>query len=140
MRHAGSAAARGWAEASRRGSLPGGDVGDAALLFLAGLLLAVPGLLTDVVALVLLVPPTRRLVRSITGRTVGRRIRARGYSVTTATVDGMTVTRLHEGDVIAGRVVDSRDRRSGRRRGRPAGPGTTNARDDQGPPRALPQG
>lgn len=114
MGRAGRRAADGLSSAARTGSLPGGDVGDSALLFLAGALVAVPGLVTDVVGLALLVPPVRRAVRRAAGATLGRRIRARGYSVTTATVDGVTVTRLHEGDVIAGEVVDRHDADPGR--------------------------
>jgi UPF0716 protein FxsA len=109
MSRAGRRAADGLSTAARTGSLPGGDVGDSALLFLAGLLLAVPGFVTDVLGLALLLPPLRRVVRRAAGATLGRRIRAGGYSMTTATVDGVTVTRLHEGDVIAGEVVERHD-------------------------------
>ncbi len=134
MSRAGRRAADGLSSAARTGSLPGGEVGDSALLFLSGALIAVPGFVTDVLGLALLVPPLRRVVRRLAGATIGRRIRASGFSLTTATVDGVTVTRLHEGDVIAGEVVERHD----------ADPGETDVPGDRTgpadgtPPPALP--
>ena len=45
------------------GHVPGAELVDAFLILLAGALLLTPGFLTDVVAIVLLIPPTRALVR-----------------------------------------------------------------------------
>jgi UPF0716 protein FxsA len=45
------------------GRVPGADVLDAFLILLAGALLLTPGFLTDVLAILLLFPPTRALVR-----------------------------------------------------------------------------
>ena len=53
------------------GPLPTAAIVDGALLLTAGVLFLVPGFLTDIAAVVLLLPPTRALVR---GR-VGRRVR-----------------------------------------------------------------
>jgi UPF0716 protein FxsA len=45
------------------GRLPTDSLLDAALIFVAGALLLTPGVLTDLVAIGLLIPPTRRLAR-----------------------------------------------------------------------------
>jgi UPF0716 protein FxsA len=59
--------------AVQAGRSPADDAVDGAVLFGAGALLVVPGFVTDLVGLVLLVPPVRRLV----GRRVVHRVRAR---------------------------------------------------------------
>jgi len=109
-RRAGATALRGLGEASRSGALPGGDVGNSALRTLGGLLIALPGILNDIPGVLLLVPITRRWVRAATGATVGRRIQTAGFSTTTTTTpEGVTVTRLHEGKVISGEVIERSD-------------------------------
>ena len=45
------------------GQLPGQELLDGLLIFIAGAMLVTPGLLTDLVALFLLFPPTRRLAQ-----------------------------------------------------------------------------
>lgn len=140
MRRAGGAAARALQSGARTGALPGGEVGDAAMLFLAGLLVCIPGFLTTAVGLVLLVPPVRRLVRGVGGRALSRRVRASGFSVVESTLrDGTTVTRIVPGDVVEGEVLDRQDgdapdgpRNGGSRSGGDADPGPG------GDPRALP--
>lgn len=47
---------------------PGRELLDGALVLIGGLLLLVPGFLTDVVGLVLLLPPTRALMRPLLAR------------------------------------------------------------------------
>lgn len=49
-------------EAARSGVDPGLDVIGGALIFIAAILLIVPGFLTDIVGLLLLLPPARRLL------------------------------------------------------------------------------
>lgn len=51
-------------EAIRSGQLPTGRMADASLVLAGGILLTVPGLLTDVLGLLLLLPFTRPFVRS----------------------------------------------------------------------------
>lgn len=62
----------------RQGRVPSGELVDGALVLLAGALMISPGFLSDVVAVLLLLPPTRALVRGA----VLRRIRAGGGLVT----------------------------------------------------------
>ncbi|MGH8982575.1 MAG: FxsA family protein [Acidimicrobiia bacterium] len=50
------------------GKVPGAELLDAFLILLAGALLLTPGFLTDILAIVLLIPPTRVLVRRVLRR------------------------------------------------------------------------
>lgn len=60
VRQQGLSAARRAMESARDGRPPIGPVVDSLLLMLAGVLLLMPGLITDVAGLLLLVPPLRR--------------------------------------------------------------------------------
>lgn len=57
------------------GKMPSNEILDGVCLLLAGLLLVVPGFVTDVVGLLLLLPPFRLLLRSGLRRRNGRKIR-----------------------------------------------------------------
>jgi len=59
----------------RIGQVPAAAVLDGALVLLAGLLLLIPGFLTDIVGLALLVPPVRDLIRRFAGRRITKRVR-----------------------------------------------------------------
>lgn len=109
MREAGFAATEALRQASQTGNLPPGKVGDSAVLFAGGLLIAIPGFMTDVIGLLLTISPLRRLARRWGAATVGRRLRARGMSVVTTTVGGATVTRVVPGDVVVGDVIRRSD-------------------------------
>ena len=63
-----------------RGVVPGREVLDGFLILLAGALLLTPGFLTDVVGILLLVPPTRAVVRAVLARRFGRGVQL--YSAT----------------------------------------------------------
>jgi UPF0716 protein FxsA len=56
-----------------RGEVPSREVADGALVLLAGVLLIVPGFLSDGVALLLLLPPTRAAARGLLLRGLTRR-------------------------------------------------------------------
>lgn len=56
------------------GDIPSGEVSDGALVLLAAGLLAVPGFLTDVLGLLLLVPAVRSLVKLLFWRRLRRRM------------------------------------------------------------------
>ncbi|HEX4868402.1 MAG TPA: FxsA family protein [Acidimicrobiales bacterium] len=58
----------------RQGKVPSAEVVDGALVLFAGALMITPGFLSDCLAIVLLLPPSRALVRSA----ILRRIRAGG--------------------------------------------------------------
>jgi UPF0716 protein FxsA len=55
-----------------RGVVPGREVLDGFLILLAGALMLTPGFLTDVLAILLLVPPSRAVVRAVLTRRFGR--------------------------------------------------------------------
>jgi UPF0716 protein FxsA len=99
LRRAGLTAARELRRL-RTGTVPGREVGDAGLWFVAGALLLVPGLLTDVAGLLLLLPPVRSLVTAFLAHRLRRRfeVAARRVTVQGEVVDGVTVTSWVEDD------------------------------------------
>jgi UPF0716 protein FxsA len=60
-----------------RGVLPGNEMIDGVLVFVAGVLLLVPGFVTGIIGLVLLIPPVRVAVRG----GIKRRLRGRIYRI-----------------------------------------------------------
>lgn len=80
-------------DAARNGRLPDRAVADTRTIMFAGLLLVLPGFLSDVVGLVVLAPPVRPLARRALGRTpLARRVPGRGVGP--------------RGPVVRGEVVD----------------------------------
>jgi UPF0716 protein FxsA len=63
------------------GRMPTVEVADGAMILLAGALMLTPGFLTDVVGILLLLPPTRALARRLAPRLAERRLRRRGVIV-----------------------------------------------------------
>jgi UPF0716 protein FxsA len=61
-------------EQMNAGRVPGTEMVDGALLLFAGALLIPPGFITDVVGLLLLLPPVRAGIRLVTRRRLGRRV------------------------------------------------------------------
>jgi UPF0716 protein FxsA len=112
MRTAGMAAARSLRGATGPDGLgappagTGAAVGDASLRFAAGVLIALPGLVTSAFGLLLLVPPLRRVLGvAVVGWFVAR-LRRRGVSVVSSyRADGSRFTRVVPGDVVEGEVV-----------------------------------
>lgn len=110
MRRAGAAAMRSLGTAQGGGVSQvrpsGAAVGDASLLFLAGALIALPGLVTSAFGLLMLVRPVRRVLGAGIVVWFSRRLRLRGMSMTsTHDANGNVVTRIVPGDVIQGDVV-----------------------------------
>ena len=62
LRNEGLGAVRRLAGTFQRGQLPGRDIADMMMLGFAAVLLMLPGLITDVVALALLLPPVRHAI------------------------------------------------------------------------------
>ncbi len=83
----------------RRGKMPGDALLDALLVSLAAVLLILPGLLSDVVAILLLFPPTRHLLKTAARRNIQTRIVTTRYETFDAPV-------RHD-EVIDVRVIDS---------------------------------
>ena len=74
LRHQGRAAWRRFNEALQSGRVPTREVLDGTLVIFGGALLLTPGFITDVFGAVLLVPPTRALVRSVLVRRLSHRM------------------------------------------------------------------
>lgn len=58
--------------------LPHKEVFDGVLIIFGGALLITPGFITDILGLILLIPPTRAIIRGIASRTVRRRLAVGG--------------------------------------------------------------
>ena len=80
LRVQGRAAWRRFGETLQAGRVPAREVIDGALVIAGGVLLLTPGFITDVVGLLLLLPPTRAIVRAIVARRIAHRMVA---SITT---------------------------------------------------------
>lgn len=83
----------------REGRMPADSLLDAFLVVVAGILLITPGMLTDVVAIVLLIPPLRHLVKI--GMVHWFRTRFRIQTI----VSGTTSSSDRPSDVIDAKVV-----------------------------------
>jgi UPF0716 protein FxsA len=80
LRAQGRAAWRRFGAAMQAGRVPAREVIDGALIIAGSVLLVTPGFLTDAFGLMLLIPPTRAVVRAIVARRLAHRMIA---SVTT---------------------------------------------------------
>ena len=74
LRREGSRAWRAFREATVAGRVPAREVADGALVLLAGSLLLTPGFVSDVVGLLLLVPPARAVLRRVLTGYAGRKL------------------------------------------------------------------
>jgi len=101
-------------DAARNGRPAEAEVADGMYVALAGVLLVVPGLLSTLAALVLLVPPVRR---ALSRRAADRAVRAgsarRGPAVTVVGARGPVPPAegpaSFRGTVVEGHVIESRD-------------------------------
>lgn len=84
------------------GEVPLGSMFDAVMIFFAGILLLVPGLISDVIAIVLLIPAGRRAARWAVMRWWQRRV-ARG-DVQIYTAHSSSQERWQPPDVVEGHV------------------------------------
>ncbi|MET8815494.1 FxsA family membrane protein [Streptomyces sp. NPDC004549] len=109
VKRAGRRAFRNLDEALRRGTAPSDGTAPASgggngLLMLAGLLLMIPGMLSDVAGLLLLLPPVQTLVRRRTEHLVNRKLRVAAPG---SLGDAFQQARIHrpDGKVVQGEVV-----------------------------------
>ncbi|MFF3742121.1 FxsA family membrane protein [Streptomyces sp. NPDC002566] len=103
IKRAGRRAFHNLNEAIQRGTAPtrGGGNG---LMMLGGLLLMIPGLVSDAAGLLLLLPPVQKAVGRYTQRTVDRKLRDAGSGVLG---DAFQQARIHrpDGKVVQGEVI-----------------------------------
>jgi UPF0716 protein FxsA len=96
MRAQGRTTWRRFNEAIAAGKVPAREVLDGSLVIFGGLLLLTPGFITDFLGLLLLIPPTRALVRAVLARRLTHRM-----------VASMTAPRAQRpDDVVEGTAVD----------------------------------
>lgn len=97
-----------------------GPTADRGWRIAAGVIIALPGLVLDLLGLLLLVPAARRWIASHLSKRTAAALRARGVSVVTVTdVRGQPRSTVVPGDVIPGTVVEDPTPDSA---GGPAGP------------------
>ncbi len=108
LRHQGRGAWRRFNEALAQRRFPGTEVVDGVLIVIGGTLLLTPGFLTDIFGLLLLIPPSRAVVRRILRRfTIGRFTvvgMPGGGAGPFDRRDGSTVTREYDYDATAEEV------------------------------------
>ncbi|WP_328324490.1 MULTISPECIES: FxsA family membrane protein [unclassified Streptomyces] len=114
VKRAGRRAFRNLTETVQRqqsGALPAQEreSGGNGFLMLSGLLIMLPGLITDAVGLLLLVPPLRSALSRYTERTVERRM---GRAAPGTVGDAFQQARMHrpDGRVVQGEVIKNDDR------------------------------
>jgi UPF0716 protein FxsA len=73
LKSQGRAVWRRFNDAIRAGRVPQSEVIDGVLVIFGGAFLITPGFLTDVLGLILLLPPTRRVVRRVARRSIEQR-------------------------------------------------------------------
>ncbi|MFE1751988.1 FxsA family membrane protein [Streptomyces anandii] len=107
MKRAGRRAFQNLNEAVQRGGTPSSRRGGNGWLMLAGLLLMIPGMISDALGLLLLVPPVQRAVGRLAERTVERKLRV---SAPGTLGDAFQQVRIHrpDGKVVPGEVVRER--------------------------------
>ncbi|MEU5662453.1 FxsA family membrane protein [Streptomyces longwoodensis] len=103
IKRAGRRAFQNLNEALNRGTAPSRGGGNG-LMMLGGLLLILPGLVSDVLGLLLLLPPVQKAVSRYAERTVDRKLRA---AVPGSLGDAFQQARMHrpDGKVVQGEVI-----------------------------------
>jgi len=96
IRREGGRAWRALTSASTTGRVPTGELADAALVLVGGVLLVLPGFLTDILGFLVLLPLTRPLARRVAAFFIARQVRVLG---------GPGGQRGGAGTVIAGETV-----------------------------------
>ena len=102
---------RAWSalrEAIASGAPPGRELGDAALIFAGGVLIAMPGFVTDAFGLLAVAPVTRPAMRRLLGFALARRAAAVDRRSARTTSQDTSPGREPEppGKVIRGEVID----------------------------------
>lgn len=93
MKREGASTWRSLHQALQAGRVPGREAADAALILIGGALLLLPGFLTDVVGLFLILPFTRPLARRLLQQTAEKRVMQQAGIVRSIRVDtGSTTT------------------------------------------------
>ncbi|MCW2622085.1 MAG: FxsA cytoplasmic rane protein [Frankiales bacterium] len=106
LRREGARAYRAFAQATAAGQVPAREAADGALILVGGLLLLLPGFVSDVVGLLLLTPPTRRMLRGPVTTLAARKLLGPGFArILIVGRPGRRSGRIVDGEVVEGRVV-----------------------------------
>ncbi|MCP3140150.1 FxsA family protein [Pyxidicoccus xibeiensis] len=103
-RREGGRVVKSWRESMARGQVPEEGILSGALVLVGGALLVAPGVFTDVVGLLLLIPPTRRFVAARLKRMLERKVRDGSVRVTTVGFGGFGGFQDTRGGPFAGGV------------------------------------
>ena len=101
MRREGRKAWAALTDAYATGKMPTGQLADAALVLVGGIMLILPGFFTDLVGLVCLLPLTRPLARRLIGFVVAHQAAKQGLDI------GVMRARFAQGTVIKGETVET---------------------------------
>ena len=112
MRREGAKAWRAFRDATESGRVPAKEVADGFLVLLGGALLITPGFVSDLLGLVLLLPPTRALVRRSAVKIVMSRFTV--VSVARDVHRRRADARIVEGEAVRGRETGPRPGGEGR--------------------------
>lgn len=103
-KHEGSRAWRALVDTFRAGRMPTGELADAALVLVGGVMLMLPGFVSDIIGLLLLLPLTRPLFRSLLATAVARQTASitviHGSRPGAATPSGTAGDVVVEGEVV----------------------------------------
>lgn len=102
MRLEGLRVLRDWQLSMAQGRIPEDGILSGALILVGGALLILPGVLTDVIGLLLLIPPTRRFVASRIRRGLERRRQAGSFRVSGFRMGGFGADDLAPRDIPSG--------------------------------------
>ncbi|WP_328869963.1 FxsA family protein [Streptomyces sp. NBC_00287] len=104
IKRAGRRAFQNLNEALQRGGTPAPSGGGNGLMMLGGLLLMLPGLISDAVGLLLLIPPVQKALGRYAERTFDRKLRQAGPG---SLGDAFQQARMHrpDGKVVQGEVI-----------------------------------
>jgi UPF0716 protein FxsA len=110
LRHQGRGAWRRFNAALAERRFPGREVADGLLIAIGGTLLLTPGFVTDIFGAILLIPPTRALVRRLMRGFVGRRFLIMGVPGAAGPPRQATSSRHYDYDATA-EEIDTDDPR-----------------------------
>jgi UPF0716 protein FxsA len=101
MRREGRKAWAALTDAYATGRMPTGQLADAALVLVGGIMLILPGFFTDVIGLFCLLPFTRPLARRFIGLILARQVAKQGLDI------GVMRARFAPDTVVKGETVDT---------------------------------
>lgn len=100
MRREGDKAWKALQKAFESGQLPTGQLADAALILVGGILLVLPGFFTDIIGLLFLLPLTRPMARRLIGFVIAKQAAKSGVDL------GVVRATFEPDTIIRGETVD----------------------------------